>query len=212
MVNEHIQQGLFNDLKKDYLDLLQGIANNDAKIIDKLCEGNLSRAFNSGLQEIKTDFKKIELVGQESAFPLSEQTKKVKFECVDCSIHLGPEINREANRLNNLVWTSSDLNSYRNYYKSRSEDRLPMIFQIALKVVTPIKLNVVTWQDQHLIEEPTELETTFVIVEWYLHIYPKRVLPLLYHAFMTEVLKRYKPEDIAQFTDFDDCLKGNPFI
>jgi hypothetical protein len=128
MVNEHIQQGLYNDLKKDYLDLLQGIANNDAKIIDKLCEGNLSRAFNSGLQEIKTDFKKIELVGQESAFPLSEQTKKVKFECVDCSIHLGPEINREANRLNNLVWTSSDLNSYRNYYKSRSEDRLPMIF------------------------------------------------------------------------------------
>ena len=63
MVNEHIQQGLFNDLKKDYLDLLQGIANNDAKIIDKLCEGNLSRAFNSGLQEIKADFKKIELVG-----------------------------------------------------------------------------------------------------------------------------------------------------
>lgn len=128
MINDHIQQGVYDDLKKDYVDLLQGIANNDARIIDKLCEGNLSRAFNSGLQEIKTDFKKIELVGQESAFPLSEQTKKVKFECVDCNIHLGPEINREANRFNNLVWIRSYRNSFIHYYESKSEDRLPMIF------------------------------------------------------------------------------------
>ena len=54
---------MYVQVQKNYLDLLQGITNNDAKQIDRLCEDNLSRAFKSGLSEIKTEFKRIELVG-----------------------------------------------------------------------------------------------------------------------------------------------------
>merc|ERR1719273_277506 len=144
-----------------YQSLLESIANRDHEAIADSCEKRLFNKFmNSNLTD---DVKEIEVLNAD------ENLEWTELKVVDCMNIYGPEIDRDTN------FSKGELrmirrNDYQTFIfpkKIQYGDEYPVILQLDIQIKTPLKLNLIDSDGNHLIPYRArgEIETHYLRFE-----------------------------------------------